>query len=61
MMSRWRLREQVLDGRWDLPPLPARPMLLSPPTDDGDDHDDKGEGRRDEIGGGGRRQGPRAM
>jgi hypothetical protein len=26
-------------------------MPLSPPTDDGDDHDDKGEGRRDERGG----------
>jgi hypothetical protein len=27
-------------------------MPLSPPTDDGNDHDDKGEGRRDERGGG---------
>ena len=28
-------------------------MPLSPPTDDGDDHDDEGEGCRDERGGGG--------
>ena len=28
-------------------------MPLSPPTDDRDDHDDEGEGRRDERGGGG--------
>ena len=27
-------------------------MLLSPPTDDGDNHDNEGEGRRDEKGGG---------
>ena len=27
-------------------------MLLSPPTDDGDDHDEEGEGRSDERGGG---------
>jgi hypothetical protein len=28
-------------------------MPLSPPTDDGDDHDDEGEGRRDATRGGG--------
>ena len=28
-------------------------MPLSPPTDDGDDHDNEGEGRRDKRGGGG--------
>ena len=35
-------------------------MPLSPPTDDGDNHDNEGEGRRDEKGGG-RRQGTRAV
>jgi hypothetical protein len=35
-------------------------ILLSPPTDDGDNHDNKGEGRRDEMGEGGR-QGTRAV